>query len=456
MSMHAVLVLSVVFWKTAATPLPSAPPPPPPTPNPHPPTHSPTPHTPTQSPAPPTQSPTLRNGCGRGGRTCTTLYEGENLYTGEALESRTLVTNLSLKLVMQGDGNLVLYIGTPHPKNAPWATGTHAKRVGGLPAARAIMQKDGNLVLYTAKGKPIWATGTNGHGTRPYRLELEATDASAALVLYDGSDEVIWRWPTPIATLSGSWALVPLVIFFVCVLCFCTLCCRTFIRAHSRMPPQPPQFNDVLLAGAGPPPVEVELNADVEYHNQGREETWLGEHEHPSNSKEAASCAICMEALWRARVGVLTNNAGRVCRHLMHYRCAIAAMQGDDKLCPLCRAKGSEVVRVPRPAEDPLEWFRLMDVNGEFALTKQEVIDALRAQMDVDEDVLSDAVTHAWDGWTAAGGQGVIRAAELPLLLDFLRDDRFSSARSAPDTPPPGDGPSPLTPPVRSDFKQGV
>lgn len=54
--------------------------------------------------------------------------------------------------IMQGDGNLVMY----DPNGAVWASGTD-----GNPGAVLVMQDDGNLVIYTAAGQAIWATGTN-------------------------------------------------------------------------------------------------------------------------------------------------------------------------------------------------------------------------------------------------------------------------------------------------------
>jgi CHAP domain len=55
-------------------------------------------------------------------------------------------------LVIQGDGNTVLYAGS-HPV---WATATSSPAVTWL-----AMQDDGNLVLYTAGNRPLWSTGTD-------------------------------------------------------------------------------------------------------------------------------------------------------------------------------------------------------------------------------------------------------------------------------------------------------
>ncbi|ATP29486.1 D-mannose binding lectin [Chromobacterium violaceum] len=66
-----------------------------------------------------------------------------------------LSTNGAYQLILQSDGNLVLYrMANHHPL---WASNTNGKD-----AMRAIMQTDGNFVLYDFHGKPLWASGTNG------------------------------------------------------------------------------------------------------------------------------------------------------------------------------------------------------------------------------------------------------------------------------------------------------
>lgn len=57
-------------------------------------------------------------------------------------------------LILQTDGNLVLYKTNISPNSAAWATGTHGKMV-----THALMQGDGNLVIYN-NSTPIWASNT--------------------------------------------------------------------------------------------------------------------------------------------------------------------------------------------------------------------------------------------------------------------------------------------------------
>jgi hypothetical protein len=65
-------------------------------------------------------------------------------------------SNLPNQLKYQSDSNFVVYDSTG---KALWASGTNGKTTANL-----IMQNDGNLVLYGAANNtsPVWATGTNG------------------------------------------------------------------------------------------------------------------------------------------------------------------------------------------------------------------------------------------------------------------------------------------------------
>jgi hypothetical protein len=85
-----------------------------------------------------------------------------------------------LKLVMQGDGNLVLY--RTQIARALWASNTNGK-----PVSRVVMQNDGNLVAYSAQGVPFWATGTYG---RPGAWVVLQDDGN--LVVYDSANNPLW------------------------------------------------------------------------------------------------------------------------------------------------------------------------------------------------------------------------------------------------------------------------
>ncbi len=82
--------------------------------------------------------------------------------------------NQKFALVLQSDGNLVLYAnyGSGSSQRALWATGYRG--------ARAVMQADANFVLYTASGSPAWDSGTANKGINP------------SLVLQDDGNLVIY------------------------------------------------------------------------------------------------------------------------------------------------------------------------------------------------------------------------------------------------------------------------
>ncbi len=86
-------------------------------------------------------------------------------------------------LVMQGDGNLVLYRSGG---KARWATGTDGKTV-----SQAIMQGDGNFVMYGPGGVYIWDTATDGH---PGAWLIIQNDGN--VVIYDSAGNPLWATNT--------------------------------------------------------------------------------------------------------------------------------------------------------------------------------------------------------------------------------------------------------------------
>ncbi|XP_072994861.1 mannose-specific lectin-like [Typha latifolia] len=75
------------------------------------------------------------------------LYSGSSLYTGESL------TEGNYRFSMQTDCNLVLY----DHGNPIWDSQTPIHAF----ACRLVMQRDGNLVIYDAVDNVRWASGTN-------------------------------------------------------------------------------------------------------------------------------------------------------------------------------------------------------------------------------------------------------------------------------------------------------
>lgn len=104
------------------------------------------------------------------------LVAGQTLYPGDALWS----PNHLYRLLMQSDGNLVLY---SMPGNKPfWATGTTR-----YPGSVLQMQGDGNLVVYAPGHVAVWASNTANHPGTVLQMQ---NDANA--VLYAPGHVAIW------------------------------------------------------------------------------------------------------------------------------------------------------------------------------------------------------------------------------------------------------------------------
>ncbi len=106
------------------------------------------------------------------GSAASTLAVNERLLAGQSLG------NAQYQLLMRSDGNLV-ELGNGR---ALWSTGTSGTGTGN----RLVMQGDGNLVLYGPGGQALWASGTAGTGSAN-RLALQA---DGNLVVYAGSGPV--------------------------------------------------------------------------------------------------------------------------------------------------------------------------------------------------------------------------------------------------------------------------
>ncbi|HUB08817.1 MAG TPA: GH25 family lysozyme [Myxococcales bacterium] len=105
---------------------------------------------------------------------CGAIEPDHGLAPGESVKS----CDGRHELVMQGDGNLVLY----HVGGAA----TWASKTNGTPSRDAVMQGDGNLVVYEKDGHATFATHTNGHDGASLAVQDDGN-----LVIYEGS-KAIW------------------------------------------------------------------------------------------------------------------------------------------------------------------------------------------------------------------------------------------------------------------------
>ncbi|MEV7628841.1 hypothetical protein AB0O15_37950, partial [Actinoplanes sp. NPDC089786] len=94
-------------------------------------------------------------------------------------------------LIMQEDGNAVVYIGA----RPCWSTKTQ-----GNPGAYLVMQDDGNLVVYSANGLPLWASNTVWHDALPSRPAIVSWGPNRQDVFAAGYDRALWhKW------YNGEW-----------------------------------------------------------------------------------------------------------------------------------------------------------------------------------------------------------------------------------------------------------
>ncbi|MGW4652696.1 hypothetical protein ACWEPF_39795, partial [Kitasatospora sp. NPDC004289] len=109
---------------------------------------------------------------------------GHPLCSGCLLIPYETVESKAGRLVMQQDGNLVLY--SKATGNARWSSGTW-----GHPGATAFMQGDGNLVVRASDGTALWASGTWGRGNARAVLQDDLN-----LVVYDPAGRALWATGT--------------------------------------------------------------------------------------------------------------------------------------------------------------------------------------------------------------------------------------------------------------------
>eukprot|EP01133_Synstelium_polycarpum_P012471 gene12471-14630_t len=115
----------------------------------------------------------------------------DRLVAGQSLVSNSpynFITSNNFYLVMQQDGNLVLYRGNSFlPQHAAWASNTCGKPHGPF---TLTMQHDGNLVVYDSHRHPTWASCTNGKG---HGNHTAVVTYSGSLEVLDGHNHKLWH-----------------------------------------------------------------------------------------------------------------------------------------------------------------------------------------------------------------------------------------------------------------------
>ncbi|OWA54556.1 hypothetical protein BV898_18956 [Hypsibius exemplaris] len=117
----------------------------------------------------------------KGPRSLQVLGPGDNLGIGESIWS----PNRTAKLLMQADGNLVVY--RQCDRQAIWSSGTNSDNSRVQPVR---MQADGNLVIYDIDDHVLWASVTYGKRFAGARLRLEDT---GSLCIEQNRGLCLWR-----------------------------------------------------------------------------------------------------------------------------------------------------------------------------------------------------------------------------------------------------------------------
>jgi PKD repeat protein len=122
-----------------------------------------------------------------GAATVTATYKPSSSSSNSLVTNGTLVIGESLRsstgqsvFLLQSGGDMVHYRLISGRYRPLWNSNTYGK--GGV---RLILQSDGNLVLYTSSNAAVWASNTAGSGANLLRL-----NDNGSLVLYRGSTVV--------------------------------------------------------------------------------------------------------------------------------------------------------------------------------------------------------------------------------------------------------------------------
>ena len=138
-----------------------------------------------------------------------------------------------------------------------------------------------------------------------------------------------------------------------------------------------------------------------------------------SLAEQNAECAVCFDPLHAAPCALFRCGSFRTCRHFLHEACARSLPFPE---CPLCRCAFDTVQPLPPLLSDPAGWFRAVDTGGEAAghaarLSRPQVVEALLAQLPLEQRSLEAEFDRRWDGWASP-------STEAP------------GGRAAPETPP--------------------
>jgi hypothetical protein len=128
------------------------------------------------------------------GATAEYLFPGQTLYSDGGIGGGETASGCGFLLVMQHDGNLVLY-----GSQAWWATNTWNTQTQDL--NYAVLQNDGNFVEYAFAGNALWSSGSYDYSDEDVVMQGDGN-----LVVYRADGSV------PFATTGQSWLKTPITL----------------------------------------------------------------------------------------------------------------------------------------------------------------------------------------------------------------------------------------------------
>jgi Ca2+-binding EF-hand superfamily protein len=152
-------------------------------------------------------------------------------------------------------------------------------------------------------------------------------------------------------------------------------------------------------------------------------------------------CSICFCPLSEDTVCQLMEGGGgrhrpqKACQHLFHETC-IKDWQGTGKhSCPNCRKDFSSLAPVPKPSLDPRAWFDFIDENKDGGLSYDEILNGLKAQVNLDWHQIETDVDRLFSRWDK-DNNGTISLNEFADphsgVLAYLMKNYPSNPRSPP------------------------
>ena len=121
-----------------------------------------------------------------------------------------------------------------------------------------------------------------------------------------------------------------------------------------------------------------------------------------------------------------------------HERCV---KKTSVRACPVpfCGKPFTHRRRVPDPEHKPSSWFQIVDFDDNGSLSKDEVIQILRAQLPIDERKLGDLLEVHWSRWDV-DGNGSVDMMEMIHphngLLAFVKRNREKLIKARKGAPP--------------------